>query len=114
MGRLLVFMARILNDGWAPTVRAIAVEEDVAVLLEPDGTAKVVGGPAYFLQASQAPAVCRRKTPLTFANIAVRRLPAGSTFDVATWKAPAGTGDDYSLSVKTGSIAVTPPRPTIY
>src|SRR5579863_2023757 len=50
MGRLLVFMARILQDDWAKQVRAIAVEENVAFLLEPDGAGKVVGdGSAYFL-----------------------------------------------------------------
>src|SRR5271169_6246398 len=52
MGRLVVFLARILQDGWATQVRAIAVEENVAVLLEPDGSAKIVGsGAAYFLEA---------------------------------------------------------------
>src|SRR5271157_6024118 len=33
MGRLVVFMARILQDGWTNRVRAIAVEENAAVLL---------------------------------------------------------------------------------
>src|SRR5262249_15957474 len=55
LGRLLVFMARILNDGWSANVRAIAVEENAAVLLEPDGTANVVGGPAYFYSAGHLP-----------------------------------------------------------
>ena len=43
MGRLVVFLARILQDGWATQVRAIAVEENAAVLLEPDGSAKIIG-----------------------------------------------------------------------
>src|SRR5208282_2147071 len=69
MGRLLVFMARILQDGWAKQVRAIAVEEGAAVLLEPDGQAKVIGsGPAYFLDAKSSPEVCQRKTPLSFSG----------------------------------------------
>jgi len=42
MGRLVVFLARILQDGWAKQARAIAVDENAAVLLEPDGNAKVV------------------------------------------------------------------------
>src|SRR5271157_4022279 len=61
LGRLLVFLARILQDGWADQVRAIAFDEDAAVLIVPDGQAKVVGGPAYFLEARNRPEVCRRK-----------------------------------------------------
>ena len=76
MGRLVVFQARILQDGWANSVRAIAVEENAAVLLAPDGSAKVVGkGPAYFLEAKQKPELCRSKTPLTIAGITVHRTP---------------------------------------
>ena len=80
LGRLLVFMARILEDGWAQKVRAIAVEEDAAVLLEADGSATVVGaGPTYFLEASaNAPASCKRKMPLTIQPIAVHRAPKGA------------------------------------
>jgi len=96
LGRLLVFMARILQDGWADQVRAIAVEENAAVLIEPDGQAKVVGGPAYFLEAENHPEVCRRKTPLQFKGIAAHRATKGMTFDVVKWK---GEGDDYILSV---------------
>ncbi len=60
LGRLLVFMARILEDGWTKQVRAIAVEENPAVLIEPDGTAYVVGhGPAYFLQTRGLRTSCR-------------------------------------------------------
>src|SRR5580658_4123060 len=62
MGRLVVFLARILQDGWAKQVRAIAVEEGAAVLIEPDGESKIVGaGPAYFLEAKNSPAICQRK-----------------------------------------------------
>ena len=34
LGRSLVFMARILQDDWAKRIRAIAVEENAAVLVE--------------------------------------------------------------------------------
>src|SRR5271170_3831877 len=97
MGRLLVFMARILQDGWAKQVRAIAVEEGAAVLLEPDGQAKVIGsGPAYFLDAKGPPENCRQKVPLTFKGISVHRAPAGTSFNVKEWKGTGG--DDYQIS----------------
>jgi cyanophycinase len=103
MGRLLVFLARILQDGWAKQVRAIAVEEGTAVLLEPDGQAKVIGsGPAYFLEAKSSPEVCQRKTPLSFSGITVHRAPSGKSFNVKDWKGTGG--DDYQLSAVKGEL----------
>jgi cyanophycinase len=104
MGRLLVFLARILQDGWAKRARAIAVEENAAVLIGADGRATVVGfGPAYFLEANAAPAGCKDKMPLTFRNISVHVTVTGSTFDVKNWKGEAG--DDYTLSVNAGQVS---------
>ena len=101
MGRLLVFLARILQDGWATQVRAIAIEEGAAVLLEPDGQAKIIGaGPAYFLEAKHAPETCRRKTLLNFSGITVHRAPSGASFNVKAWKGAGG--DDYQLSAVNG------------
>jgi len=103
MGRLLVFMARILQDGWAKRVRAIAIEQDAAVLLEPDGQAKVIGtGPAYFLEAKSPPEICRSKTHLSFRGISVYRVPSGGSFNVRVWKGTGG--DDYQLSVLDGEL----------
>jgi cyanophycinase len=106
MGRLLVFMARILADGWGQKVRAIAVEEDASVLLEPDGSATVAGaGPAYFLEAATPPTICKHKTPLTIGAIRVHRVLKGGHFDVQSW---SGTdGDDYSLAVDAGRVEVS-------
>lgn len=103
MGRLLVFLARILQDGWAKQVRAIAVEQDAAVVLEPDGQAKIIGsGPAYFLEAKNAPQACRRNTPLTIKGISVHRVSTGGSFNVKAWKGISG--DDYEISVVNGEV----------
>ncbi len=103
MGRLLVFLARIMQDGWAKQVRAIAVEQDAAVLLEPDGQAKIIGsGQAYFLEAKNPPEICRRKIPLSFSGILVHRVPSGGSFNVKDWKGTGG--DDYQLSVVNGEV----------
>jgi cyanophycinase len=103
MGRLVVFLARMLEDGWAKRVRAIGVEEGAAVLLEPDGQAKVIGsGPAYFLEARNSPEVCRTRTPLSFKGISVHRATPGASFNVKDW---TGTGgDDYQLSAVNGQL----------
>ena len=103
LGRLLVFMARILQDGWAKQVRAIAVEENVGVLVELDGTAHVVGdGPAYFLESTEAPEVCAHREPLTFARIGVQRLVAEKSFQIKTWE---GQGEKYTLSIVKGIVS---------
>ena len=113
MGRLIVFLARILQDGWAARVRAIAVEEGAAVLLEADGQAKVIGsGPAYFLEAKSPPEVCRRKTPLTFSSITVYRAPSGASFNVKDWK--GSNGDNYQLSAVNGELKASGSNHGIY
>lgn len=106
MGRLVVFLARILQDGWTKQVRAIAVEENAAVLLEPDGASQVVGvGPAYFLETKNPPERCRRKTMLRMRGVAVHRAPAGATFNVKLWKGTGG--DDYQLAAEEGQLSTT-------
>jgi cyanophycinase len=113
MGRLLVFLARILQDGWAAQVRAIAVEQDAAVLLESDGQAKVIGsGAAYFLETKSSPAVCKRQTPLSFSGITVHRATSGASFNVKDWKGSGG--DDYQLSVVNGEIKALSSNHGIY
>jgi cyanophycinase len=103
MGRLVVFLARILQDGWEKHVRAIAVEEGAAVLLEADGEAKVIGaGPAYFLEAKNMPEVCRRKTALSIGGITIHRAPPGASFNLKDWKGTGGDG--YKLSVIKGEL----------
>jgi cyanophycinase len=113
MGRLLVFLARILQDGWAKQVRAIALDEEAAVLLEVDGRAEVIGsGPAYFLEATNSPKVCRRKSPLTFGAITVHRAPSGASFNARNWKGTGG--DDYQLSVVNGEVKASGSNHGIY
>jgi cyanophycinase len=111
LGRLLVFMARILQDGWAPEIRAIAVDENAAVLVEPDGSATVVGGPAYFLRATRPPQVCAHRQPLTFSGVSVVKLESGKSFSLHNWK---GSGDSYELNVAHGLLSASPPGHQLY
>ncbi len=113
MGRTLVFMARILQDGRAHRIRDIAVDQRTAVLLEPDGIATVVGaGAAYFLAATQAPEICKANTPLTFRGVAVRSLHTNEQFNVLQWS--SGVGVSYTLSVESGTIHSTLPGGSAY
>lgn len=113
MGRTLLFMARILQDGTAPPVRDIAVDERTAVLLDPDGMATIVGaGHAYFLQARKNPEICKVSVPLTFRGVSVRSLRAGERFNVREWSSSEGSA--YFLSVESGVIHSTLPNGAVY
>ncbi len=82
MGRSLGFLARILQEGWSKSPRAVAIDERTAVLVEPDGKATVVGNGkgAYFLRPTLPPEICRVREPITIRNISVYRVPAGGHF----------------------------------
>src|SRR5690349_17270989 len=97
MGRDLAFMCRIYTQGWSNAPRDIAIEEQTALLIDATGHGTLVGSStAYFMQAPGAPAVCAPKTPLTYTNIAVYRINASGTFNLATWTGTGGTA--YTVS----------------
>jgi cyanophycinase len=116
MGRLLAFMARIKTEqaraGTAAAIRGIGVEQGVAVLLDPDGRATIVGvGAAYFVAAQQATGICEAGKPLTFGPFTVQRVSAGHAFQLKSWK---GDADRYQLSVDAGTVRSTQPGSAIY
>jgi len=107
MGRTLVFLARIMQDGWSKSPREIAIDEKSALLVESDGKAVVVGSGrgAYFLRPTQPPDTCQEKVPLSFSNISVYNAPSGTHFDLPSWKGTSGAS--YLLSVEHGIIHST-------
>jgi cyanophycinase len=112
MGRTLVFLSRIVQDGWSTQPKEIAVDQKTAVLVEPSGEALVVGSSVvYFLRVTKAPATCQPKTPLTLRDVSVVRVAAGGRFNIATW---TGKGDAYSLSVEKGVVTSTQAGGGIY
>ena len=113
MGRTLGFLARIVQDSWSAHPHEIAVDEKNAVLVEPSGSAQVIGPGkgAYFLSVSTAPEVCRPNTPLTFRDITVYHVPPGSMFDLKNWR---GTLSAYKLSVTSGHINSTQSDGQVY
>jgi len=114
MGRSLVFLARIVQDGWSPNPREIAVDEKNAVLVESDGQARVIGSGrgAYFIQVEKDENVCRADTPLTFRKFAVYHAPAKTQFDLKTWSGSGGTS--YTLSVDKGNVSSTQAGGSVY
>jgi cyanophycinase len=113
MGRTLVFLARLVQDGRARPASSIAVDEGNAVLLEGDGSATLSGpGFAYFLRTTEAPQVCEVGEPLSVRGIAVYRIGNSGKFDVKRWRGEGGTA--YTLSVEEGAVRSTQPGGALY
>jgi len=113
MGRSLVFLARIVNNGWAAQPRGIGVDERTALLVLPNGSATMVGsGAAYFLQAPGPAQVLADRTPMTYLNIGVYKVPQGGTFNFSTWTGTGGVA--YTLNVNNGSLTSTQAGGNIY
>jgi cyanophycinase-like exopeptidase len=107
LGRTLVFLARLMQDGWSKDPRDIAIDEKSAFLVEADGKGVVVGPGkgVYFIRPTEAPKVCREKTPLTFGKLEVYHAPQGSHFDLDKWSGQGGAS--YSLAVENGVVSST-------
>ena len=107
LGRLLGFMARIVQDKMAERVRGIGVDERSAALMEADGSVTVVGTGkgAFFFQGARKPDYCRKGMPLSYSDIGVYRITPGATFNVKSWKGSGG--QSYSLQVTEGVIRST-------
>lgn len=114
MGRLIVFLARISQNGWTRVPYGIGIDEKTVLLMEPNGSATVEGkGAAYFLHPHGAPEGCRPNTPLTYKEISVYRLNAeAGKFDVSSWNGSGGTA--YALSVKDGVLTSSQANGEIY
>lgn len=98
---------------WATQPRAIGIDEETAVLVLPNGAGSMVGvGAAYFLQAPGPAQVLADKTPLTYLNIGVYKVPQGATFNLSTWTGTGGVA--YTLNVNNGSVTSTQAGGNIY
>jgi cyanophycinase len=115
MGRLLAFMARLVQDGWTKAARAIAVDEMTAVLVEADGKASVVDkrpessrGSACFLCAPGPAQSCQPAQPLHYEGVSVYEIRAGqdgASFDLPSWQGRGGDG--YQVSARQGRVCPT-------
>lgn len=114
LGRSLVFLARLMQDGWTNSPREIAVDERSAVLVEGDGKSTVVGSGkgAYFFKPTQPPQVCKKNVPLTFRAISAYKAPTGAHFDLPLWKGEGGTS--YTLNVSEGTVSSTQTGNALY
>lgn len=101
MGRTLAFMARLRQDGIAPSIAAIAIDEETSLFIDRNGRGIVdsnLGGAAYVI-SERADTVRERVAPgqpLIYRNLQRVRLRAGQWYDFVT---RAHAGDSLVISV---------------
>jgi len=113
MGRLVTFLARLMQDDWSTDAKGIGIDEKTALLVEPNGTISLVGvGAAYFLRTPGKPEVCESRTALTFRDLSVYRISGSATFNLSKWSGKGGTS--YGLSAENGVLTSTQSGGAIY
>src|SRR5205809_2256578 len=113
MGRTIVFLARIIDNGWSAQPRDIGIDEHTAILVTPNGAGTMVGtGAAYFLQAPGPAEALAPTVPLTYHNTGVYKVPQGGTFNLSTWNGSGGVA--YTLNVDAGALTSTQAGGNIY
>jgi len=126
MGRLLVFLARGSEPDGKPLpppglgIRGIGVEQGAAVLVEPDGAARVIGhGSAYFIDARNAYGiliggkfgVMALHKPITFGPFDVQKVAPRQAFNLKTW---SGDATRHKLSIRKGKVISTQAGGSVY
>lgn len=116
MGRLVTFLARIVQDGWADEARGIGVDEETALGVDLDGTVTLFKGSpdsaAYFLRTSGVPDVCLPRTPLTYMGMSVYKMSGTATFNILHWSGTGGVV--YTLDAVEGILYSTQPGGSVY
>lgn len=116
MGRLLTFVARIVQDSSAvdvPIVRGVGVDEPAGLIINATtGHARAVGSGNVYICASvrgEDPDVCEPSTPLTFTNVSCTRLSAnaGDTYNFSIFEAESG-GVSYTDNIMGGKFVSNP------
>ncbi|WP_414753564.1 cyanophycinase [Anabaena sp. CCY 9910] len=105
MGRIMAFIARQIQDGVSRSALGIAISEETSVVVDKYGKAKVLGrNAAYFVLGDHPPEICKPRTPLTYSDYKIWRVPCGDTFDLNN---PPARGY-YFRSVKRGRFDSDP------
>lgn len=102
MGRLVGFLARMVEDGWTDEAFGIGVDEQTAIVVDDAGYATVHGqNSVYFLRGGRAE-ICEPRTQLYYQDVNVQRLQAGDIFDLYTWLAQDGI--EYNITADDGQL----------
>lgn len=115
MGRLLTFVARIVQDTWitVDAARGIGVDVETALLIDGDVATRVGLGSVYFLRPAVAPVTCKSGTPLTFRSVGVDRLSGSGSFALGTWSGAASV-THYDISAEAGVLISSQQGGSVY
>lgn len=107
MGRLLVFLARIIAGGWATAPRGIGIDEATALVADATGAARVLGdGAVYLVVPDTAPATVAPGVPLAWSDVPVHELRDG---DMVTLPGGATSVPPRAISAGAGDLEPADP-----
>lgn len=113
MGRLISFVARLIQDGSTKEAIGIGVDERAALLIDENGEGTLCGsGAVYIVKPSEDPDGCQRKKDLKFKNLSVYKLLQGSHFNIKQFKGSGAT--TFNLSAESGKIKSSAPDGCVY
>jgi len=107
MGRLVTFLARILQDGWAPQALGVGIDEETALVVDAAGGGQVLGaGAVYLVKSNGAPAACQAGAPLEYQGLTYHKLIAGDAVAL-----PAGATSAPPMTLSASGEVLTPASP---
>jgi cyanophycinase len=116
-GRMAAFLARLLARHPGREVRGIGVERQTALLVEPDGRARVIASPGKrdalvaLFRMPTPPEVCEPGRALTARAIELLEFGPGSTLDLRSWDGAGGVALDLSIEAGTPRLERAPTAP---
>lgn len=104
MGRLMTFLARQIADGTTGAAWGLGVNEETSVVVDPSGTATVVGaGPVYLVLADHPATVIQAKKPLSYSGFKVWKYTSGQSFSLTSRPTTGYTSIDVNAGVLSAS-----------
>lgn len=111
LGRLVAFVGRLEQERGDPLVRGLGIDEDVAMIVEADGKARVLNrgkGSAWLVRPSRPPATIVAGRPLTFEQVEVTEIGPQSVFTLGN-DAVEHPVSRQTIDVRDGAFAVVRP-----
>lgn len=114
MGRLVAFMARVVQDGWSTDAIGVGVDECTALVIGPTGVGEVLtqsacggqGGAVYVVHSTQPPASCQAGQPLQYSGLEVYELTPGAS---VTFPGAITSAASSALSASGGALSPADP-----
>ena len=105
MGRLLVFLTHISENGWSPNAKAVAVDEDTALALTAGGQAKVLGpGDVYMVQITNPSPTREPHRPFEMSRARIEKHVSGEEFNFRS-RASDKSANVYTLKSQAGRLS---------